>query len=121
MSLQIKTKATALEITPEISDFLQNKLSQLEHFLPQSKEVVCDVELEKAIKAQHSGKIYRAEINLMIGGTLFRAEATEETIEYAIDTAKDELKNELRKSGKKRETLLRRGSRRIKNLLQFGS
>ena len=115
----VNTKATNITLTPEIEDRLEKKLHALEKFISEGSNCVCDVELEKVTGSQ-TGKIYRAEINFEVDGRLFRAEATEESIEVAIDRVKNELKRELRKARDKEKSLLRRGSQRIKDMLRFG-
>jgi ribosome-associated translation inhibitor RaiA len=79
----------------------------------------CAVELERTAE-HHSGKIFRCEVNLYTGGRLFRAEATLEQIEQAIDAVRDDLRHELQKQSGKRQSLLQRGRRAIKDMLRFG-
>lgn len=116
----INVKATNLELTDELQVLLEQKLDPLEKFLPKHEtDIKCDVEFEK-IADHQSGKIYRAEINLYIAGTLHRAEATEEQIEMAIDAMRDEVKKEIRRTNSKRESLIKRGGRKIKDMMRFG-
>jgi ribosome-associated translation inhibitor RaiA len=77
------------------------------------------VELELVTRHHQSGRIYRAELNLKVGGVLFRAEATEERMEDAIERAKEDLKRELRRANNKRQSLMRRGARRVKEWFRF--
>lgn len=116
----INTKAKHLELTPQLEEYLEKRLQTLERQLPNSEAITCDVELEKTTEHHRTGMIYRAEINLSLGGQLLRAEATEGTIESAIDVAKDELKRELTKLTEKTESMFRRGARRAKEFFRFG-
>ena len=116
---RINTKATNLEITPELQSLLDQKLLPLEKFMSDAEDTKCDVELEKLPEHQ-SGKIYRAEINLFHNGTLYRAETTEEQIEQAIDIARDDLKRELRRNRDKKQSLARKGKRAFKRMLRLG-
>jgi len=117
----INTKATNMELTPELEALLDQKLESLVKFIPEGEtDLKCDVELEKVTDHHQSGKIHRAEINLHIGGTLYRAEATEDQMEKAIDGMRDGVKREVRRTSAKRESLFRRGSRKVKNMLRFG-
>lgn len=118
-NISIKTKN--LELTDALRDVLEKRLSTLERLLPKEGDTVCEVELAKTTEHHQAGNIFRAEINLSLGGQLLRAEATEETIENAIDRAKNELKAELRKMNSKNESLFRRGARRAKEMFRFGS
>lgn len=116
---RINIKGTHLEITPQLQELLDQKLLPLEKFLADHDDTKCDVELER-ITDHHSGKIYRAEINLFHGGKMYRAEATEEQIEQAIDVMRNEVKRELRRTNEKRMSLARKGRRAIKRMLRFG-
>lgn len=116
----IKIKTTNFESTTELFDVLEKRLQALEKLLPADEtHFVCEVELER-LGDQHSGRIFRAEVNLTVGGDLLRAEATRESMEDAIDRMRDGLKRELRRRSGKRESLFRRGAQRVKNLVRFG-
>jgi len=55
------------------------------------------VELEKAVKSQNNGNIYRAEVNIFVPGVVLRVEKTEKTIYKAIDKVKDHLADVIKK------------------------
>ena len=115
----IQFKATNTELIGELQDILENKLRSLEKYLGDETDLKCAVEFEK-ITSQNSGKIYRVEVNLYVKGKLHRAESTETTFEEAIDEVRNELDKELRRSNKKRDTLMKKGGRKIKEMLRFG-
>ncbi len=48
------------------------------------------------------------------------AETVEESFELAIDVVRQELDRELAKTNEKKETLLKRGGRKVKDMLRFG-
>lgn len=117
---QINIKTTNFTATDEVRAILEKRLTSLEKFLPEEEtDLSCDVELERET-AHQTGRIYRAEFNLRIGGKLLRAEATEERMEDAIDQAKGDLKRELRRFSDKRQSLMRRGAQRVKDMMRFG-
>ena len=116
----INIKASGIDLTEELTVLLEQKLEPLEKFIPaEETDLKCDVEFEKVAEHQ-TGKIYRAEINLYVGGKLFRAEATEDQMEIAIDEMRDDVKRELRKANDKRQSMLKRGGQAIKDMLRFG-
>lgn len=120
MFAPINLKGTQFELTDELRDLCEKKVAMLEKLLPEGEtDIVCDAELER-MTGQQSGKIYRAEINLRVGGKLFRAEATEERMEDAIERAKEELERELQKAKGRNQSLFRRGARKVKDLFRFG-
>ena len=81
---------------------------------------ICDVEFEK-MTVQQNGNVFRMEANLEVDGKLYRAEATMDSFEKAIDEVRSELDKELRRANSKKETLFKRGGRKIKEMLRFGS
>jgi len=117
----INTKTKHLELTEALATYLEKRMATLERHLPSSDAITCDIELSKTTEHHQTGDIYRAEINLFLGGQLLRAEAITGSIESAIDEAKNELKGELRKFTDKNESRFRRGARRAKEFFRFGN
>lgn len=115
----INFKITNTEVGDDLKVLIENKLTALEKFIGEAP-AVCDVEFEKVTNRHQQGNINRVEINLEIDGKLYRAEATEETFEKAIDEARAEIEEGLRRASKKGETLLKKGGRKIKELLLWG-
>lgn len=89
--MNIKIKATKLELTDAIRDYFQNKMDMLDKYLGDIQVINCDVEIEKAVGGQHKGEIFRAEVNLEIPHKLLRVEKTETDLYKAIDKVKDHL------------------------------
>lgn len=116
---RISTKSTNFTITPQLEVLLDQKFTSLAKFLKEDGDVKCEVELEK-IGDQHSGKIFRAEINLFVEGKMLRAESTEDTMESAIDVIRDEITRELKHANEKSHSLMKRGGQAIKNMMRFG-
>lgn len=115
----INFKATNVSLEPKLQDLLEQKLQTLEKFIGEETDVKCDAEFEKATPSQ-SGNVYRVEVNLWLHGKMYRADATESSFEMAIDEVRNELDKELRRANKKRESLIKRGGRKIKEMLRFG-
>ena len=118
-NLTINYKYNHLAGTKELTELMDQKIKALEKFIPEEAAVVCDVEFEKE-GTHHNGKIHRVEANLSINGTMFRAEATEESFERAVDVVRDELNRELRSAKDKSDTLLKRGGRELKSMMIEG-
>lgn len=116
----VTLKAVNLEISPGLSSLVDQKLQTLGKLLPKDEtDVSCEVEMEKLTEHQ-TGRIYRVEVNLIVAGTLHRAEACEEQIEKAVDVVRDELKRELQRASGKRQSLMKRGGKMIKDMMRFG-
>lgn len=116
----INYKATNTELNQRLQTLLEQKLTSLEKFIGDETDVKIDAEFEK-VAPQQSGTVHRVEVNLWVRGTLYRAEATALSYEEAIDQVRDELDKELRRARDKRESLIRRGGREIKEMIQTGS
>lgn len=115
----IAFKATNTDVTEELQNLMDSKLRSLEKFITTETDLNCEVEFER-VTAHQTGDIYRVEVNFYKDGQLFRAEATRDTFQNAIDEVRDELDKEMRRANKKRDTLVRRGGRAIKDMLRFG-
>ena len=89
--MHINIKATNLELTPAINDYIQTKIDMLEKYLGDMQVVNCDFEVEKAVGGQNKGEIFRAEINLQIPRELLRVDKTEANLYKAIDKVKDHV------------------------------
>lgn len=115
----INFKFNNLPEAQTLAPLVDQKMAAFEKYLHSNKPVTCDVEFEK-VATQQSGQVHRVEVNLMINGTLFRAEATEESFEKAIDEVRDELDKELRRSKEKQETLDKQAGREMKEKMLSG-
>ncbi|MEZ4104507.1 MAG: ribosome-associated translation inhibitor RaiA [Candidatus Paceibacterota bacterium] len=112
-------KTTNIEVENKLKDLVEQKFSSLGKYIGTETDVKCEVEFEK-IASHNSGDIYRLEANVWLGGKMHRAEATRDTFENAIDEVKDELDRELNKENDKRQTLIKKGGREIKEAMQAG-
>lgn len=120
--MKIIIKATNMELTPAIHDYVEKKIGRLERFLTEGEgEARVYVEVGKTSRHHHSGDVFRAEVQLSHGPLSARIEKFDADLYAAIDMASDELIQEATKKKDKRETIVRRGHRRLKNLLRrFG-
>ena len=119
--MDIRIKTSDYSITPQVSEYLEDKLAVIGKLLAERESLArCEVELGRAIgRAQH-GDVWRAEITLVVEGELFRAEASGESINAAIDAVKDEMLTRLRRTKDKRFALMRRTGAQIKKWTRFG-
>ena len=95
--MKINIKATKIELTDEIKNYVQEKMNMLEKYLGNISVQNCDVEIGLSIGGQNSGKIYRAEVNLFVPNKLLRVEKTEKDLYKAIDKVKDHLARAIKK------------------------
>jgi len=113
--MQIIFKKKDFEITSGVQDYVQKKIETLEKFFKSfgEEKIVIEVELGRVTTKQKSGDIFRAEINLNLGGKMFRAESEQADIFSAIDEMRDDLEQEIKKFKDKKETIFIRGARSI--------
>lgn len=114
----ISYKYNGIEEAKSLTTVVEQKFSSLAKLLPEGV-ASCEVEFEKVAPHQH-GRVYRVEATLSVGGSLYRAEATEHTFEKAIDEVRDELDVELSRAKDKKDSLHRRAGRALKQLLTRG-
>lgn len=116
--MDISIKATGHTLTEETRALVDSKFAKLEKLSGEGATLAC--EIEESIAAVRAGGRYRAEGNLSVDGKLYRAEATHETLEGAVDRVRDELLGELRRARGKERGFLKRGGQRVKGWLRFG-
>lgn len=111
----INYKYNDLAEAQELASVVDAKFAAFEKYVADAA-VTCDVEFEK-VTAQQQGKVFRVEANVMMDGKLYRAEATEESFEAAIDEVRDELDKEFRRAKDKQATLQKQAGRDMKEQL----
>jgi ribosomal subunit interface protein len=115
----INYKYNGIEEAKSLTDTIEQKIGPLGKFIAEDADAVCDLEFEK-LSAHHHGRIYRVESTLSVNGHVYRAEATENSFEEAIDIVRDELDAELSRAKDKQVTLDKSAGREAKEQLQNG-
>jgi ribosomal subunit interface protein len=100
--MNINIKATKIELTRPIKDYVQSKMDMLEKYLGDVPVINCDVELGKTLPDQHKGEVFRCEANLDVPGELLRVEKTEPDLYKSIDKVKDHLVRSIKRYKEKR-------------------
>jgi putative sigma-54 modulation protein len=101
--MKIKIKASKIELNSNIKEYIQEKMDMLDKYLGSVSVTNCDVEIARELTGQHSGKVFRAELNLNLPGELLRVEKTEKDIYKAIDKVKDHMTRSIRRYKQKRQ------------------
>lgn len=120
--MQIKIKATNIELTDAIRAYVEEKIKSVEKFLVahEKEEVLTEAEIGKTTKHHNTGEVFRAEVMIRVRGKQFRAVSEKDDLYAAIDDVRDELVREINSIKGKDRTLIRRGAGMVKNLLRFG-
>jgi ribosomal subunit interface protein len=100
----------------ELSDITEQKLATLKKFIAADQSIICDAEFDK-VAANKKGAIFRFSTNLQVDGDMYRADATEESFEAAVDEVRDELDKKLRRTKSKKDSLGKKAGRAMKNLI----
>lgn len=95
--MPLNIKATNLELTAELKDYARKKMDMLDKHLGKLKIINTRLEVSKTTNHHLKGEIYRAEVNLSLGGDLLRVEKTEKDVFKAIDKVKDHLELAIKK------------------------
>ena len=127
--MKINIKGTNLELTPAITQYIEDKIGSLDRYAENMEKdgdpalgheiVEAFVEIGRTTKHHRQGDIYKAEVNLKIGGQIIRTEKEDWDIRVAVDAVKEDLKIELEKFKGKRNTKYKQGARLVKRALSI--
>ena len=109
--MNISIKATHLDLTGPLKDYVNEKISHLGKFIV-AREAKTELERDRH---HRSGQVFRAEVTMLLGSKVMRAEATAEDIYAAIDLVIPKLKEQISKFKDKRQSMRRKGARSAKS------
>jgi len=115
--MKINIKATNIELTDAITDYVNNRTQSLEKFI-KDKEIIAYVEVGKTTQHHKSGEIFKAEFNIEISGVKFYTISKKEDLYKAIDDAKEEIIYQIKNNKKRKQTLFKRGATSVKKMLK---
>ena len=111
-------KATNIELTDSISDYVNKRLSGLEKFVREGEEMDIYVEVGKTTKHHKQGDFFRAEFNIEISGSKFYTFSEKEDLYKAIDDAREQVVRKITNRKDRKKTLFRRGASAIKRMIK---
>lgn len=111
-------KATNIELTGAISDYVNKRLSAIEKFIKPEEEMTAYVEVGKTTNHHKQGEVFRAEFNIEISGAKFYTFSEKEDLYAAIDDAKDEIARQIKTNKDRKQTLFKRGAVSVKKMLK---
>lgn len=94
MQIDIYTKNISLDDALRI--FIEDKIGGLGKYI-KGNAISAKVEIGRPSRHHHSGMVFRAEVNLSIGGKLLRADCVHADLRTAITQVKDELQIQIKK------------------------
>ena len=116
--MRTNIKATNIELTGAINDYVNKRLSGIEKFTKSEDNVIAYIEVGKTTNHHKRGDVFRAEFNIEISGNKFYAFSEKEDLYSAIDGAREELIRQVSSSKDRKQTLFKRGSSSIKKMLK---
>lgn len=116
--MNINIKATNMELTSAISDYVNKRLPRIEKFVKKGEDVMAYVEVAKTTNHHKQGDVFRAEFNIEISGNKFYTFSEKEDLYSAIDDAREEIIHQIKNKKDKKQTLFKRGSTSIKKMLK---
>lgn len=115
--MTINIKATNIELTEAIEDYVNKKLESLDKF-SKDTEMNIYVEVGKTTKHHKNGDLFKSEINLGLNGKNFFTNSEKDDLYAAIDESIEDLVRRITYKKDKDNTLFKRGSMSIKKMLK---
>ena len=120
--MNINIKATSLELTPEVKEYILKRINGLEKFFKGNDKNSTNVLFEIAKRGgQKSGDIFHADCLIESLGEKFYASADKEDIFQAVDEIKDTLFREISRKKKKKWDMFYKGARKVKEIMKDAS
>lgn len=95
--MQLRIKATKIELTPDIKAYIQEKMDKLEKYLGGIQVINCDVEVALSVGNQNNGKIYSAVVNMEVPHKMLVVKKTEKDLMKAIDKVEDHMERSIKR------------------------
>jgi ribosomal subunit interface protein len=91
--MDIKIKATKMDLTPSIEEAVNEKFGNLEKYF--DNIIGCEVEVGKTTNHHHKGDVFFAEVNLEVPKKVIRAVTETDDLYKALSETKEKIKNEI--------------------------
>ncbi|HVX90434.1 MAG TPA: HPF/RaiA family ribosome-associated protein [Candidatus Paceibacterota bacterium] len=117
--MHITIKATRHQLNDEERTLVNKKLGSVEKLLGRDGETAeLNVEIAVTAEGEKHGEACRTEVNLTAGGKFYRASASADTMNSAIEAVHRELAREVKSERGRARTLWKRGRAAIKAMLR---
>lgn len=115
--MNINIKATNMELTDAISDYVSKRLYSIEKF-SKGGEVSGYVEVGKTTNHHKQGDVYKAEFSIDMNGEHFFSNSEQSDLYAAIDDAKEEISRTISQNKDRKQTLYKRGAISVKKMIK---
>ena len=127
--MKINIKATGIELTAAISDYVQRRILSTEKYLHASHSsqegfesdeggIVAQVEVGKSTSHHKGGNIFRAEVHITGNGLDVYAVSEQDDLYAAVDLVKDEIVRSMVQKKEKNQTITRRSAEMMKYVMK---
>lgn len=111
-------KATNIELTSAINDYIEKRLSGVKKFVKNEEEAIVYIEVGKTTNHHKQGDVFKAEFNIEISGTKFYTVSEKEDLYTAIDDVQKEIIRQISQNKDRKQTLFKRGASSVKKMLK---
>mgnify|MGYP003404567027 CR=1 FL=1 len=115
--MNINIKATNLELTDAIRDYVEKKVESLQKFI-NNTNVQVQIEVAKTTNHHKNGEVFKAEIDIRADGKKFFTASEGEDLYATIDEARESMMRELTHNKDRDRTLYKRGAASVKKMLK---
>lgn len=117
--MNINIKATNIDLTLEIKDYVNEKINSLSKFLDHDQNFNIFVEIGKESNHHQKGEdVYMAEVRFSFEGREFYIKERAGELFAAIDLVRDETVRQIRDVKGKSQTMFVRGARSLKKRIK---
>ncbi len=117
--MNINIKATNIDLTSEIKDYVNEKINSLSKFLDHDKDINVFVEIGKESNHHQKGPdVYMAEVRFVFEGKEFYIKDNAGELFSAIDLVRDQALREIKDRKGKSQTMFVRGARKLKKRIK---
>jgi len=115
--MAINIKATNMELTSAISDYVTKRIEAIEKFF-KNEEAIIYAEVGKTTNHHKNGDIFRAEFKVEVSGNEFYAFSEKNDLYQSIDKAKEDVIRQIKNRKDRTQTLFKRGASSVKKMLK---
>lgn len=116
--MNINIKATNMELTGAISDYVNKRLKSIAKFSKGDNLPSGYIEVGKTTNHHNKGELFKAEFSIVMNGERFFASSETDNLYSAIDDAKEEIVRLLTHTKDRKQTLFKRGASSVKKMLK---
>lgn len=116
--MNINIKATNIDLTDTLRDYVHSKIGTLEKIIGNSEDINIFVEIGRESNHHNKGEVYMAEVRTRIAGNDYYIKKFESNLYASIDSLKDDLLRDVKTDKKRGHTLFIRGARSLKKRIK---